>query len=66
MGEALRRFVVDTRGQDVIEYGLLGGLIATAGMALLPSITSKMSALYANTITQVQNIWDPCPPGGCP
>jgi len=64
----LRRFVCDSDGQDLIEYGLLGGLIAVAALLVLPGILSKMSAAYSNGMSGIQQIWEPCPPApaACP
>lgn len=59
------RLIADEGGQDLIEYALLGGLIGTAGLLLVPEIVSGMSNMYANTISAVSGpsgIVEPCPP----
>ncbi len=58
------RLFVDEGGQDLIEYALLGGLIGTAGLLVVPELVSRMSAIYANTVSAVSDpgIVEPCPP----
>lgn len=65
---ALRRFATDSAGQDLIEYALLGGLIATAGLLVLPDIVAKMSGAYTAWVEGVKEIAEPCPPSpmSCP
>ena len=64
----LRRFVTDSAGSDLIEYGLLGGLIATAGLLVLPDIVARMSAAYTAWIEGVKEVSEACPPSplSCP
>ena len=59
---ALRR---DESGQDLLEYGLLAVIIGLAGILVFPAIVNKLSNGYANSNTEVQADWEPCPPGGC-
>ena len=58
----LRRFFTEERGQDLVEYGLLAGIIAIAGVLILPQIAPKMDTAFRNWGTQVYNIWEPHPP----
>ena len=37
----------DTRAQDIIEYALMSGLIATAVVALSPSLAASISAQFS-------------------
>ncbi len=41
------RIARDTRGQDLIEYALLLGLLATAGAAFLPGIHDSIRTIFA-------------------
>ena len=62
----VERLIAEDAGQDLIEYGLLGGVVILAGITFLPSIISKASAAYSNWGSNVQNIWVPCDPGVTP
>ena len=46
VGLLLRQLVQDDAGQDLIEYALLTGIIAIAGILLFPTIQSKMASAY--------------------
>ncbi len=37
----------DTRGQDLVEYALLGGFVAVAAGALLPGISTSISKIFS-------------------
>jgi len=63
--ERLVRLIADDRGQDLIEYGLLTGTIGIAGLLVFPQLVEQMTAAYMNTITEMESLWVPCPPGGC-
>ena len=43
-----RRFLSDRRGQDLMEYALMGGLVASVTVAIIPEMFS-----IAGHITQV-------------
>jgi len=58
----LKRLCKEDSGQDLIEYVLLTGIIAIAGVLVFPTIQSKMAAAYQNWNTGAQAIWDPPPP----
>lgn len=60
------QFVVDDRGQDLIEYALLSGLVGTAGLLILPEIANQMNNTYTHWVAAVNDAsGEPCPPGGC-
>jgi Flp pilus assembly pilin Flp len=44
----------DRRGQDLIEYALLGGFIAVAAGAIMPGVMSSVSTIFSQ-ITSVMN-----------
>ena len=58
----LKRLYREEAGQDLIEYVLLTGIIAIAGILVFPTIQSKMAAAYLNWNAGAQAIWDPPPP----
>ena len=41
----------DCRGQDLIEYALMSGLIATAVVALSPQLAASISASFSRVAT---------------
>jgi Flp pilus assembly pilin Flp len=49
----------DDRGADLIEYGLIGGMIAAAGVALFPTIFDKMGNAFENWGNDVYEEWEP-------
>jgi Flp pilus assembly pilin Flp len=62
MGRLLRQLARDDGGQDLLEYALLTGIIAIAGILLFPTIRSSMASAYQNWNNNAQNIWAPPPP----
>lgn len=48
MRELLARFVREDKGQDIIEYALLGGLITTAVVLAIGSIGDDVELLFGN------------------
>ncbi len=57
------RFVADEHGQDLIEYGLLLGIIASGAIALMPILQSSISNAYQIWGTGRNNLWIPADPG---
>ena len=66
MGVPLRliEFVIDDRGQDVIEYGLLAAIIGVAGILVMPLIENAMDAAFTSWTTGAYTDWCPKDPGG--
>ena len=62
MGRLLRQLVKDDAGQDLLEYALLTGIIAIAGILLFPTIQSKMAGAYQDWNDNAQAIWEIPPP----
>jgi Flp pilus assembly pilin Flp len=58
----LRRLVREDDGQDIIEYGLLTGIVAAVGVLIFVSIRTKMGNSYFAWGTQIQNNWVPNAP----
>ncbi len=51
----LERLASDERGQDLIEYALLVGLIATATAAGMPNFTPAFSTIFNRIASVVTN-----------
>jgi Flp pilus assembly pilin Flp len=47
-GGIFRRTVAEESGQDLIEYGLLVGIITALGAAVIPAIGTKVAAYFNN------------------
>jgi Flp pilus assembly pilin Flp len=60
--EWIRRLASDERGQDLIEYALLAGMIGLAGYLVLPQIGPKMGNAFNQWGGQVYNEWKPSAP----
>jgi Flp pilus assembly pilin Flp len=60
----LRAFVVDERGQDVIEYGLLSALFGIVSLVVWISIQGTLRDSYVAYDADVQNLWESPNPGG--
>ena len=56
-----RQLLVDEGGQDLIEYGLLTGIVVAIGVVVFTSINSKMAAAYGNWGAEIQTNWVPAP-----
>jgi pilus assembly protein Flp/PilA len=41
-----KRFLSDTRGQDLVEYALAAGLVAVAAVAAMPSLSTTVSTVF--------------------
>ena len=53
MKKLIARFVVDSEGQDLIEYALLGVLIALACVAAMTTLGGTISTAFGNLGTSV-------------
>jgi Flp pilus assembly pilin Flp len=60
----LRAFVVDERGQDVIEYGLLSALFGIVSLVVWISIQGTLRDAYVAYDTDVQELWESPDPVG--
>lgn len=49
----------DDRGADLVEYGLIAGMIAAAGVAAFPSIFNKLDVLFERWGNNVYDAWEP-------
>lgn len=55
----IERLCREDEGQDLIEYGILTGIVVAIGVIVFTSINGKMSGAYGNWGTQIQNNWEP-------
>ncbi len=44
---SVKRFVDDTRGQDLIEYALMAGFVAVAAGAIMPSVATQITTIFS-------------------
>ena len=57
MKNLLRALWRDERGQDLIEYALLAGLLTVVGGAILPNwLVSPISAIYSRVCVQMSTL----------
>ncbi len=62
ISEVLRRLLREDAGQDLVEYGLLIGIVTVGGWLLLPTLPAKMGTAFRNWGTGVYNLWVPNAP----
>ena len=60
--EFVMRLLRDDKGQDLIEYGILTGIVIATGVIIFTTINTKMGAAYDDWGTQIQDNWEPLPP----
>lgn len=60
--ELIRRLRWEDEGQDLIEYGILTGIVITIGVVIFTTISTKMGAAYDTWGTQIEERWIPPPP----
>ena len=58
----VRRLWIDDRGQDLVEYVLLGATVAFAGLAAMQAFPAMAYALYTGWDNAQQQLWYPQPP----
>ncbi len=44
---ALRRLAAEIRGQDMIEYALMAGLLVLAAAAIMPNLVTGINTLFS-------------------
>jgi Flp pilus assembly pilin Flp len=59
---ALRRWLADESGQDLVEYVLLGATVAFAGLVIMNTFGALISAVYQGWGTASQALWSPQDP----
>lgn len=53
----IRRFLSDDRGQDLVEYALLGALVGLVGILVWQGIVNALDQRYTEYNTNVQELW---------
>jgi Flp pilus assembly pilin Flp len=56
------RFLVEDDGQDLVEYGLLAAIFATAAALVFPYLVPAMANSYSRHGNQINNAWIPSDP----
>lgn len=59
MSMVLKRWFGDRRGQDLVEYALLGSALALAGFLVLTTMDDVINAVYTSWDASTQAIWEP-------
>jgi len=62
LGRAFRRLFVEDAGQDIVEYGLLTGIVLAIGILVFVTIRTKMGDAYDTWGTAILDNWEPDPP----
>jgi len=60
----LRRLLLESDGQDVVEYALLTTFIGFAGAAAWNGMRTSLGNAYASFSGAVWNLWEPADPVG--
>jgi Flp pilus assembly pilin Flp len=55
----INRWFADRRGQDLVEYALLGATLAFAGFLVMSTMDDVINAVYTSWDTATQAIWEP-------
>jgi Flp pilus assembly pilin Flp len=58
----IRRLIADDRGQDLVEYILLGTLVGLASLLLANVMPGVMNAVYVSWDSATQYLWYPDAP----
>jgi len=51
----IRRFLQDTRGQDLVEYALAAGMVAVAAVAAMPSLSATVNNVFTKISGIIEN-----------
>jgi Flp pilus assembly pilin Flp len=57
-----RRWLTADEGQDLVEYALLGGTLAFAGLVAMNAFDDVIRAVYTSWNASTQAIWEPQDP----
>ncbi len=66
MGLITRRLLADESGQDLIEYGLLVGIVAAALVLIGPVLESSIARVFTGWGTSTNSLWVPNAPTTTP
>lgn len=56
MANLIGRFLREDKGQDLIEYAMVGGLVALAVVGAVTAFEDALSALYGRVTTSLGSI----------
>jgi Flp pilus assembly pilin Flp len=59
--ELVRRLFREDEGQDLVEYGILTGMVIAIGIVIFTTISTKMGTAYDTWGTQIEDRWVPPP-----
>ena len=62
LAELVRRLFREDEGQDLVEYGILTGMVITIGIVIFTTISTKMGNAYDTWGTEIEDRWVPPPP----
>lgn len=62
LAHAVKRLYREDAGQDLVEYGILTGMVITIGIAIFTTISTKMGNAYTSWGTEIQTNWIPNAP----
>jgi Flp pilus assembly pilin Flp len=62
MPHTLSRWLAEEDGQDLVEYVLLGGAVAFAGLLVMNNFDDVINAVYTSWDAGTQAIWEPQDP----
>lgn len=57
-----KRLILEEDGQDLVEYGLLAAIFATAAALVFPYLVPVMNSAYSNHANDINNAWIPSDP----
>jgi Flp pilus assembly pilin Flp len=60
----LTRLILDTNGQDLVEYALLTTFIGFAGAAGWTAMQTALNSVYGSYISAAWQLWEPSDPVG--
>ena len=59
--EFAKRLWREDEGQDLVEYGILAGMVITIGIVIFTTISTKMGTAYTIWGDQIETNWIPAP-----
>lgn len=57
------RLLHDERGQDLVEYALLTGIVVVVAALGVPA-AAELGDIYQSWVTGISELWEPPPPSG--
>lgn len=60
--ELMKQLWLEDEGQDLLEYGILTGIVITIGVVIFTTINTKMGNAYITWGNQIEDRWIPDAP----